>query len=293
MQGMSASFQTVALVGKYKSPDIAMPLLDMAHFLEERGITVLLDRLTAAHIGHTRFSAMELAELGAHVDLTIVIGGDGTMLNIARTLAPHDVPLVGVNQGRLGFLTDVSVHNMLETMGHILDGKYITESRMLLAAEVVSKDQTVFSVLALNDAVVTKGAAGNMIEFDVRVDGHFVYTLRADGLIVASPTGSTAYALSSGGPILYPTLRLMTLAPVSPHTLSARPIVVSGDSLVEVRMHEAEDVRVHFDSHSHFVLNGDDRVRIRRASHEVRLLHPVGHSYYRMLREKLRWSESL
>jgi NAD+ kinase len=293
MQSMSASFTKVALVGKYKSPDIAMPLLDMAHFLEERNITVFLDRLTAAHIGDCRFPAMDLEELGSRVDLTIVIGGDGTMLNIARTMAPHDVPLVGINQGRLGFLTDVSVHNMFETLDQILDGKYITESRMLLAAEVVSKDETAFSVLALNDAVVTKGAAGNMIEFDVRLDGQFVYTLRADGLIVASPTGSTAYALSSGGPILYPTLRLMTLAPVSPHTLSARPIVVSADSIVEVRMHEAEDVRVHFDSHSHFDLNGDDRVRIRRAPHEVRLLHPLGHSYYRMLREKLRWSESL
>ncbi|MET0218475.1 MAG: NAD kinase [Burkholderiales bacterium] len=290
---MNASFTKVALIGKYKSPDIAMPLLDMAHFLEERGIAVLLDRLTAVHIDNCRFPVMDLDELGAHVDLAIVIGGDGTMLNIARTLAPQDVPLVGVNQGRLGFLTDISVHNMFETIGQILDGKYVTESRMLLAAEVVSKDQPVFKVLALNDAVVTKGSAGNMIEFDVRIDGQFVYTLRSDGLIVSSPTGSTAYALSSGGPILYPTLRLMALVPVCPHTLSARPIVVSGDSLVEVRMHEAEDVRVHFDSHTHFDLNGEDRVRIRSAPHEVRLLHPVGHSYYRMLREKLRWSESL
>ena len=130
-----------------------------------------------------------------------------------------------------------------------------------------------------------------MIEFEVRIDGQFVYTLRSDGLIVASPTGSTAYALSSGGPIVHPTLSVMALVPICPHTLSSRPIVVSGDSLVEVRMHEAEDVRVHFDSHTHFDLNGEDRVRIRSAPHEVRLLHPVGHSYYRMLREKLRWSE--
>lgn len=293
MPGMNASFAKVALIGKYKSPDIALPLLDMAHFLEARGIAVLLDRLTAVHIENCRLPVMDLDELGAHADLAIVIGGDGTMLNIARTLAPHGVPLVGVNQGRLGFLTDISVHNMLETIGGILDGRYVVESRMLLATEIVSNDKLVFKVLALNDAAVTKGAAGNMIEFDVRIDGQFVYTLRADGLIVSSPTGSTAYALSSGGPILYPTLHLMTLVPVCPHTLSARSIVVSGDSLVEVRMHEAEDVRVHFDSHSHYDLNGDDRLRIKRAPHDVRLLHPVGHSYYRMLREKLRWSESL
>ena len=290
---MNASFSAVALIGKYKSPDIAMPLLDMAHFLETRGITVLLDRLTAVHVDNSRFTVMDLDELGAHADLAIIIGGDGTMLNIARTLAPQGVPLVGVNQGRLGFLTDISVHNMFDTIGAILDGHYVTESRMLLASEIVSGGQSVYKVLALNDAVLTKGAAGNMIEFDVRIDGQFVYTLRADGLIVSSPTGSTAYALSSGGPILYPTLPLMALVPVCPHTLSARPIVVSGDSLVEIRMHEAEDVRVHFDSHSHFDLNGDDRLRIRRAPHGVNLLHPVGHSYYRMLRDKLRWSESL
>ncbi len=290
---MNASFAKVALIGKYKSPDIVMPLLDMAHFLEARGIAVLLDRLTAVHVDNSRFTVMDLDELGAHADLAIIIGGDGTMLNIARMLAPQGVPLVGVNLGRLGFLTDISVHNMFQTIGEILDGKYVTESRMLLASEVVSGDQSVFRVLALNDAVLTKGSAGNMIEFDVRIDGQFVYTLRSDGLIVSSPTGSTAYALSSGGPILYPTLHLMALVPVCPHTLSARPIVVSGDSLVEVRMHDAEDVRVHFDSHSHFDLNGDDRLWIRRAPHEVRLLHPIGHSYYRMLRDKLRWSESL
>lgn len=293
MRGMSTSFNKVALIGKYKSPDIALPLLDMAHFLEERKISVVLDRLTASHIGDRGFPVMELHELGDEVDLAIVIGGDGTMLNIARTLAPHGVPLVGINQGRLGFLTDISVHTMFETIGHILAGKYVAESRMLLAAEVMNGDENVFSVMALNDVVVTKGAAGNMIEFDVRVDGQFVYTLRSDGLIVSSPTGSTAYALSSGGPILHPSLRLMAVVPVSPHTLAARPIVVAGDSLVEVRMHEAEDVRVHFDSHSHYDLNGDDRVRVRRSPVEVRLLHPVGHNYYRMLREKLRWSESL
>ncbi len=290
---MSSSFKRVALIGKYKSPDIALPLLDMAHFLEDRNISVVLDRLTASHIENCGFQVLELDELGAVVDLAIVIGGDGTMLNIARTLAPHSVPLVGINQGRLGFLTDISVHTMFDTMGHILAGKFVTESRMLLAAEVLRDGQTAFEVLALNDVVVTKGAAGNMIEFDVRVDGQFVYTLRSDGLIVSSPTGSTAYALSAGGPILHPNLRLMAVVPVSPHTLAARPLVVSGDSTVEIRMHEGEDVRVHFDSHSHFNLHGDDRVRVRCASVEVRLLHPVGHSYYRMLREKLRWSESL
>lgn len=290
---MTQSFKNVALIGKYRSPDIAMPLLDMAHFLAERHIAVYLDRLTASQVTDSGFPVLDLEELAALADLAIVIGGDGTMLNIARTLAPHDVAIVGINQGRLGFLTDISVHTMFKTMGDILHGQYVTERRMLLAAGVVSAGKSVLDVLAFNDVVVTKGAAGNMIEFDVWIDGQFVYTLRSDGIIVSSPTGSTAYALSAGGPILHPSLRLMALVPVSPHTLSNRPIVVPGESTVEVRMHEAEDVRVHFDSHSSCDLNGDDRIIVRRAPHEIRLLHPVGHSYYRMLREKLHWSETL
>lgn len=283
-------FKTVALIGKYKSPEIAGPLLELARFLKGRDIEVLLDPLTASHIGDCPYPVLGLEELGARADLAIVIGGDGTMLNIARTFAPYEVALVGVNQGRLGFLTDISLDTMVETIGGILEGQYVTEDRMLLEAEVYSGGENVFKVLAFNDVVVSKGVRGSMIEFEVHIDGEPIYTQRSDGLIVATPTGSTAYALSSGGPIVHPSLRVMTLVPVCPHTLSNRPIVLSSDCTVEVVVHSADDPRAHFDSHSHFELRRGDRIRVRRYQHDVSLLHPVGHSYYAMLRQKLKWN---
>ena len=287
---MKTSFKTVALIGKYKSPEIAVPLLKLAQFLEQRKVQVLIDRLTASQVGENKYPVLVLEELGKKADLAIVIGGDGTMLNIARTLAPYDVALVGVNQGRLGFLTDISVDTMFDTIGAILDGKFVTEDRMLLTAEVHSGAGKVFEVLAFNDVVVSKGVKGTMLDLEVRIDGQFIYTQRADGLIVATPTGSTAYALSSGGPIVHPSLSVIALVPVSPHTLSNRPIVISSDCTVEIIVHSAADTRVHFDSHSRFDLHESDRVVVRRSPHMISLLHPVGHSYYSMLREKLNWN---
>ncbi len=288
---MNPSFKTVGLIGKYKSPEIAGPLLQLADFLTQRGVKVLIDRLTASHIGDSKYPVLVLEEIGRQADLAVVLGGDGTMLNIARTFAPCDVALVGVNQGRLGFLTDISIDTMFETIGTILDGNYVTEERMLLEAEVISGESSVFSVLAFNDVVISKGIKGSMIELEVRIDGQFLYTVRADGLIVASPTGSTAYALSSGGPIVHPSLSVIGLVPICPHTFSSRPIVISSDSVVEIIIGVAADARAHFDSHSRFDLREQDHVVVRRYGHRIRLLHPVGHNYYSMLREKLHWTE--
>ncbi|TSA41355.1 MAG: NAD kinase [Betaproteobacteria bacterium] len=288
---MNPSFKTVGLIGKYKSPEIAGPLLKLADFLAQRGVKVLIDRLTASHIGDNKYPVLLLEEIGRQADLAVVIGGDGTMLNIARTFAPCDVALVGVNQGRLGFLTDISIDTMFETIGTILEGNYVTEERMLLEAEVFSGEQSVFQVLAFNDVVISKGIKGSMIELEVRIDGQFLYTVRADGLIVASPTGSTAYALSSGGPIVHPSLSVIGLVPICPHTFSSRPIVISSDSVVEIIIGSAADARAHFDSHSRFDLREQDHVVVRRYGDTIRLLHPVGHNYYSMLREKLHWTE--
>lgn len=287
---MKPAFKTVALIGKYKSPEIAVPLLRLADFLQQRGVKVQLDRLTASHIGDCPYPVLRLEELGQQSDLAIVIGGDGTMLNIARTLAPYDVALVGVNQGRLGFLTDISVDTMIDTIGAVLDNEFVTEDRMLLSAEVWSGEECVFDVLAFNDVVLSKGVKGSMVEFEVSIDGQFIYSQRSDGLIVASPTGSTAYALSSGGPIVHPSLNVMALVPVCPHTLSNRPIVIDGGCVVEIRVRDGNDPHAHFDSHSHFDLKQGDRIRVRRYAHAIKLLHPVGHSYYAMLREKLHWN---
>lgn len=287
---MSSPFKTIALIGKYENPEIVKPLLRLGQYLQNRSLEVLLDCLTASQVAAKQYPALALEEIGTRADLAIVLGGDGTMLNIARKLAPFDVPLVGINQGRLGFLTDLSIDTMLETVGAMLDGRYVTERRMLLNAEVIRSEASVFSALALNDVAVNRGSGGSMIEFEVRINGEYVYSLRADGLIVATPTGSTAYALSSGGPILHPSLDLIALVPVSPHTLSNRPIVVGPDATVEILLHRTADARVHCDSHFHFDLQESDKVVVRRSPHTVRLLHSADHSYYRMLREKLGWS---
>jgi len=289
---MGTTFKTIALIGKYKSPEIAKPLLRLASFLEARGVNVVIDKLTATHIGKHVYAALDLKEIGHKVDLAIVLGGDGTMLNIARALAPFDVPLIGVNQGRLGFLTDISLDTMLETIGAVLEGKYISENRMLVQGEVFRDEASIFQTQALNDIVISKGAHGSLIEVDVCVDGLFVYTLRSDGLIVATPTGSTAYALSSDGPILHPNLSAIVLVPVCPHTLSNRPIVVSSESVIEMRVVEGADTRAYFDSHSNFDLKENDKIVVTRYPQAIRLLQPTGHSYYHTLREKLHWSET-
>ncbi len=288
---MSSLFKTIALIGKHDNPEIMTPLLHLGQFIENRNLDVVLDSRTAPHIQDKKYTILSLDDIGKRADLAIVLGGDGTMLNIARTLAPFDVPLVGINQGRLGFLTDLSIDTMLETLGSILDGQYVTERRMLLSVEVIRNEIGLFSALAFNDVAVSRGIGGGMIEFEVHIDGEYVYSLRSDGLIVATPTGSTAYALSSGGPILHPSLDLITLVPVSPHTLSNRPIVIGSNTTVEVLMHKSEEgARIHSDSHSHFDLDEGDKVVIRRSPQTVRLLHSSNHSYYRMLREKLGWS---
>ena len=290
---MNPTFKTIALFGKHKNPEIVPSLLRLGQYLQNRKLEVVLDQLTASRVAQKEYPGLTMEEIGARASLAIVLGGDGTMLNIARMLAPFDVPLVGINQGRIGFLTDLSIDTMLETLGAILDGRHVTERRMLLQTEVLrgaASAASVFNAPAFNDVVVHRGIQGSMIEFEVRIDGQYVYSLRCDGLIVATPTGSTAYALSAGGPILHPGFDSIALVPVSPHTLSNRPIVVGPDAVVEILMHRTADARVHADSHSHFDLQEHDRIIVRRSPHAVRLLHPADHSYYRMLREKLGWS---
>lgn len=289
---MPPVFRHVALIGKHRSPEAAVPLTELAAWLEARGMEVSIDPVTAEHVQDNRRAVLSLAEIGRRADLAIVIGGDGTMLNIARTLAPFDVPLVGVNMGRLGFLTDVSAETLFDTLGAMLDGAHVVEPRMLLSASVRRGDTPLMELAAFNEVSVNKGAHGGLIELEVRVDGQFVYNLRADGLIVSSPTGSTAYALSAGGPIVHPSLSVLSLVPVCPHTLSNRPILVPGGARVEIHVLRAVGARVHFDSHSHLELEAGDCIAVARSAHAVRLLHPLGHDYYHMLREKLHWSET-
>lgn len=288
-----AAFKTVALIGRYKSRDVALPLRSLASFLAARGCTVLVEQETAAEAGVEEFPLVDYAGIGERADLAVVLGGDGTMLSAARALAGAGVPLVGVNQGRLGFMTDIAFGAMTETMGGILDGRYTVEARTMLVTEVMRAGEPIFATTALNDVVVNKGASGRLIELVVRVDGQFVYDLRSDGLIVATPTGSTAYALSAGGPIIQPGVPALALVPICPHTLSNRPIAVAESATLEITVKRGADARLHLDGQPQFDLAEGDRVEIRRAPHAVTLVHPPGYSYYAMLREKLRWSESL
>jgi NAD+ kinase len=289
---MRFPFKTIALIGKYKTPAITEPLLRLATFLSGKGVTVVVDSITAEHIKENPYRILPLGKMEGVIDLAIVLGGDGTMLNIARTLAPFGIPLVGVNQGRLGFLTDISLDTMKQTIETMLEGKFVTEQRMLLATRVFRDEKEIFYSLALNEVAVHRDNASNMLEFEVRIDGEYLYNQRADGLIVSTPTGSTAYALSSGGPILHPGLDVIELVPVCPHTLSNRPIVVKSESVIEILLHRTSYVRVRFDSHGHFDLQGTDRIEVTRYPTPIRLLHPVGHSYYHTLREKLLWNKT-
>lgn len=286
-------FSHVGLIGKYNSPDMAGSLLLLAEFLQQRNLKVIVEEETARYSNLPDFPVQALSEIGKAVDLVIILAGDGTMLNIARSLIDHDVAMVGVNQGRLGFLTDVPLSHMLPVLADILDGKFTFETRFLLTTEVFRDQARVFSACALNDVVVSKGNTGRLIEFEVSVDAQFVYKQRADGIVVATPTGSTAYALSAGGPILHPSLEAFVLVPICPHTLSARPIAVNSSSMVEVLLTHANDARVHFDGQTHFDLSVDDRVRVARSTKTIRLLHPLDHSYYDTLRQKLKWGEQL
>jgi NAD+ kinase len=284
------AFSRIALIGKH-TPEIADSLRALRRLLRERGCEVRVERETAARIGDGE-DALALERVGEFADLAIVLGGDGTMLAAARSLAPQGVPLAGINQGRVGFMTDIALQDMPASVGAILEGRYRMEERALLEAEILRGGARVLRTVALNEAVVGKGSQGRLIEVEVRIDGEYVYALRADGLIVATPTGSTAYALSAQGPILQPGVAAFALVPLNPHVLSARPVSVSDASVIEVALLHARDARAHFDGLALTELAQGDRLVLRRAADAVRFVHPPGYSYFAMLREKLSWSEA-
>jgi NAD+ kinase len=271
---MSSPFRRILLIGKPRSAETESSLKDLGQFLRKRGCEVLAE-------GETR------------ADLAIVVGGDGTMLAAARELVRHHVPLVGINQGRLGFMTDIGQADMLSGVSAILEGNYAIEERTLLDAEIKRGGNSVLRTIALNEAVIGKGSQGRLVEFELSVDGEFVYTLRADGMIVATPTGSTAYALSAQGPILHPAVPALTLVPLNPHTLSARPVSVSDRCVIEIRMVHSLDARAHFDGLALADMAEGDRLILRRSADVVRFVHPPGYRYFATLRGKLGWGESI
>ena len=283
--------KTIALVGKYSAAGIAKDLRNLAHFLEQAGHTVVIEQETANNVGMTEFTVMVPAEIGQHADVAIVLGGDGTMLGIARQLAPYPVPLIGINQGRLGFMTDIPIDQMYDVLSEIFAGNHQLEQRSLLEGRVIRDGQEIFHGLAFNDIVVARAAGSGMVELKVTVDDYFMYNQRSDGFIVSTPTGSSAYALSAGGPLLHPNLAGIVFVPIAPHALSNRPIVVADSSKIIIEISAVREASVNFDMQSFAHLMVGDQIHIARSSHVICFLHPKDWNYYHTLREKMHWNE--
>lgn len=295
---MTSNFRHVALIGKYQATSgsaggdsTRQALEDIAHFLESQGCEVSLEAETASNSGLTHYPSMKVDEIGIKCDLGLVVGGDGTMLGIGRRLARFGTPLIGINQGRLGFITDIPFDTYQATLAPMLRGEYEEDLRPLMHATVVRDERVVFEALAMNDVVVNRGATSGMVELRVEVGGRFVANQRADGLIIASPTGSTAYSLSAGGPMLHPSIPGWVLVPIAPHTLSNRPIVLSDSTEIAIEVVGGRDVSANFDMQSLASLLHGDRIVVKRSEHCVRFLHPQGWNYFATLRKKLRWNE--
>lgn len=282
-------FKTIAVLGRDEDPRVAEPMLKLASHLRDAGIDVIADSTDNFELPARQVDERGLAR---QADLIIAIGGDGTMLHAARLAFARDVPLLGVNRGRLGFLADITPDEMLESVDRVLAGDFSMESRLLLKAEHRRSDgEPDGHAFALNDIVLQRRETGRMVDFETRVAQRFVNAHSGDGLIVATPTGSTAYALSCGGPIIEPALDAIALVPICPHTLSDRPIVVPASLEIEVRVLERADTKaeVTADGHTLGELAPDDRLLITAVEKRVRLVHPPGYDYYEILRSKLHW----
>jgi NAD+ kinase len=281
----------IALVVRHNTAGIERPVASIVEFLQQSGYRVVLEAATAAHVSMPGLEALTAQEIGEQASAAVVVGGDGTMLGMARQLAKYDVPLIGINQGRLGFMTDIPIGQVVPLLGEILAGAATAEKRTLLEGRVMRNGELMFCGLAVNDVVVSRGSGAGMAELKVTVDGQFMYNQRSDGLIVATPTGSTAYALSAGGPLLHPSLGGIVLVPIAPHALSNRPIAVPDSSEIVVEIVSGRDISVNFDMQTFASLQHGDKILISRSPNTITFLHPQGWSYYHTLREKLHWNE--
>ncbi|MBI3090549.1 MAG: NAD(+)/NADH kinase [Candidatus Tectomicrobia bacterium] len=293
MEHETQRFNRVGIVAKAQKTDVLRRVLaELCAWLEARGITVYLNHVAGeAAPGSPR--VVNRSVLPAYVELIVVLGGDGTFLSVARHASAAGVPVLGVNLGSLGFLTEVRLDELYGALEHVLDGKYALEERTMLECSILRGSEVLPQVPVINDVVINKGTLARIIELETYVDSQYVTTYRADGLIVATPTGSTAYALSAGGPVVYPTMPAMILAPICPHTLTNRPIVLPDSGIIEVtlRTHE-EDALITLDGQHAVPLQPDDTVRVVKAACHMLLLNATGKSYYQVLREKLRWGEN-
>ncbi len=287
-------FKTIGLIGKYGDRGVNETLMMLHSFLTKKQLRVITDCDTAATLPGQGWETGSREDIGRRCDLAVVIGGDGTLLNAARSLADYDVPLAGVNLGHLGFLTDISPGVMCESIAEILSGDFLREDRFLLECRIERDGNKIEVGNAFNEVVVYKWNVARMIELETNIDEKFVHKLRADGLIIATPTGSTAYALSAGGPIVHPGMGAMIIVPVCPHSMNNRPLVVSSDSIAEVVVCPAtgKHARVTCDGQVNVPLLAGDRVQITRKEKPICLLHPTRHNHFELLRAKLHWAET-
>lgn len=290
-------FQTIGIFAKQTGIESWSNIDLLIKFIQEKGRKVLLDEVSCKGFPNDRYGVEILSreELAKNIDLAIVVGGDGTFLNVARFVADVKIPIVGINLGRLGFLTDISPDNMLPIMDEILHGTFDYEERNLLSVEIYEGDKKVFEHIAFNDVVIHKTDMFKMIEFETFIDGRFLKSQRSDGMIIATPTGSTAYSLSAGGPILDSGLNVISLVSINPHTISNRPFVVSGDSKIELRAHENCQGKsgITCDGQETYITDNRHCTHIQRHPNFIKMLHPAGHDHYQLLRTKLHWGDKI
>ena len=292
---MEETFEKIGIIGKHGDPRVSDAIHELSTYLMGANKTLFLDSATSELVPHMELNIVSRKELGELVDLCVVVGGDGTLLNAARCLARYDVPLLGINLGRLGFLTDISLEDMTSKLDNIFSGDYILEPRGLLNTSIFRQGELINASVAFNDVVVHKWNGARMLEYETYIDGKFINTTRSDGLIVSTPTGSTGYALSGGGPILHPCLHAIVLVPICPHTMTYRPIVVYADSTIEIVVKDCNqaEAQVTCDGQINLGLQPDDRIQISRYEKLVRLIHPTNYDYYSILRAKLHWGKKL
>lgn len=287
-------FKSVAIIGRYQDSGLDAPLRALAQTLKLAGCKVMVETQTAQFTGITELPTRSYEQIGNEADLAVIMGGDGTMIGAARKLANYKVPLIGINHGRLGFITDIALDNAHEALLSVLAGHYQSEERSLLEGRIVRDQQVLHSDIALNDIVINRAGRGGMIELRVELDGIFMHSQRADGVIISTPTGSTAYAMSANGPILHPSLKAILLVPVAPQTLSNRPVVVPDSSTLSLTITTLGRVEsganVHFDMQAWSDCQEGDRIDIRSAQNTVRFIHPEGYSFFSTLRQKLDWN---
>ncbi|MCK4586753.1 MAG: NAD(+) kinase [Gammaproteobacteria bacterium] len=294
---MARQFNKIGVIGKHGDPNAGGALSDLLVYLGKHEADILLDKKSLksavdVNQGHT---LVDRKTMGENCDLIIVVGGDGTLLNAARDLVDYEVPILGINLGRLGFLADVTPSELEETLDQICSGTYEEDQRTLLRAQVIRNGEQINENTAFNDVVLHTRNVARMIEYETHINGQFVNVTRSDGLIVATPTGSTAYALSGGGPILHPELNALVLVPICPHTMSHRPIVVNADSKIEIVVSESNQAHAQCtcDGQIDLALQNGDHIIIEKKEHSIRLIHPASYNYFKLLRAKLHWGKRL